>query len=109
MQSQGHELSLMADGLPLWPRSGARLHPLQRRAQLNDELLIHLGGAELRAHQVLDQGVEAQLEPLEASSSHQSLQTHCLKLMHLQGFSDWRRSVRVDVYHPPSTTFDEHL
>jgi hypothetical protein len=29
--------------------------------------------------------------------------------MHLQGFSDWRRSVRVDAYHPSSTTFDEHL
>ena len=40
------------------------LQPLQGRAQLTDELLIHLGGAELLAHQVLDQGVEAHLEPL---------------------------------------------
>jgi hypothetical protein len=35
-----------------------------RCAQLSDELLIHLGGREFLSHQVLDHGVEADLEPL---------------------------------------------
>ena len=38
--------------------------PLKRSLQPNDELLTNLGGGELLAHEVLDQGVEAHLESL---------------------------------------------
>ena len=40
------------------------LQPLQRRAHAPGELLIHFGGGDFLSHQVLDQGVEAHLEPL---------------------------------------------
>jgi hypothetical protein len=36
---------------------------LQRRAQLIDERLIHLGGGDFLTHQVLNQRVEAHVEP----------------------------------------------
>ena len=56
-QSAGHRPCV-----PPLLRGAAPLPPAL--SQLTDELLIHFGGGELLAHEVLDQGVEAHLESL---------------------------------------------